>query len=115
MKDLSMKRFLPLTCYIIPPPLLSSMLAVRSGASQVYACEMDTTMATMSRDIIAANGMTDEISVINKISTDLTIPQELPERLDVHFSTFNFIAVRLQGLPGCHGDRGCRVVGGSRS
>ena len=60
------------------------MLAVRSGATKVYACDMDVTMATMSRDIIAANGMADKISVINKLSTDLTIPDNIPERYEIN-------------------------------
>ena len=56
------------------------MLAVRSGAARVYACEMDITMAVMSHDIIAANGMADKISVINKISTDLVEPDDISDR-----------------------------------
>ena len=58
------------------------MLAVRGGASRVYGCEVDVAMATMSRDIIAGNGMTDKISIINKSSTYLSIPQDLPERFE---------------------------------
>ena len=71
------------------------MLAVRSGATKVYACDMDVTMATMSRDIIAANGMADKISVINKLSTDLTIPDNIPERYDefVRFVLFVFMLI----------------------
>ena len=56
------------------------MLAVRAGAARVYACEMNAAMAMMSRDIITANDMTDKITVIHKRSTDLTVPQHLPER-----------------------------------
>ena len=70
--------------------LFSSMLAVRSGASRVYACEMDATMATMSHDIIAANGMADRISIINKMSGDLEIPQDIPERCLFNFARFSF-------------------------
>lgn len=69
------------------------MLAIQSGAAKVYACEVDVTMATMSRDIIAANGMSGKISVINKISKDLSIPADLPERFFVEFIFLLFLVL----------------------
>lgn len=57
-----------------------SMLAVRSGAARVYACELNTTMVTMSHDILASNGMADKVAIIHKTSTEATIPADLPER-----------------------------------
>ena len=56
------------------------MLAVRAGASRVYACEINATMVTMSHDIIAANGMMDKIAVIHKMSSDVQISNDIPER-----------------------------------
>ena len=79
--------------------LFSSMLAVRAGASRVYACEMDATMATMSRDIITTNGMTDRISIINKTSSDLAIPQDIPERLK--------FLTKISSLSNYHLNTGC--------
>ena len=57
-----------------------SMLAVRSGAARVYACELNTTMVTVSHDILASNGMADKVAIIHKTSTEATIPADLPER-----------------------------------
>ena len=57
-----------------------SLLAVRSGASRVYACELNATMVAMSRDILSANGMMDSVTVIPKISTQAAVPTDLPER-----------------------------------
>ena len=47
----------------------------------MYACEMNATMVTMSHDILAANRMTDNVAMIHKMSTEMTIPRDLPERL----------------------------------
>ena len=57
------------------------MLAVQGGAARVYACEMNATMVTMSHDILAANRMADKVAVIHKMSTELSLPTDLPERL----------------------------------
>ena len=57
-----------------------SMLAVRAGAARVYACEMNATMVTLSRDVISANEMADKIKVIHKMSTDCDVPDDIPER-----------------------------------
>ena len=61
------------------------MLAVRAGASSVYACEMSKTMFEVATDIIATNGMSTNVHLIHKNSTELTIPDDIPGR-SVHLA-----------------------------
>ena len=60
--------------------VLSSMMAVRSGAERVYAVEVDDTMAGISQDILASNGMVGRIKLFHSHSTSLAIPTHLPQR-----------------------------------
>ena len=55
-------------------------MAVKLGAKQVYACELDVTMVNMSHDILTANGMRDNITLLHSLSTKLSVPRDLPER-----------------------------------
>lgn len=64
------------------------MLAVQSGATRVYACELNATMVTMSHDILAANQMADKVKVIHKTSTEISVPADLPERYITGFDHF---------------------------
>lgn len=65
---------------------LLAMMAVRAGAKHVYACERNASKADLARDIIAANGMSDRISVINKISLDLDRESDLGGGVDMVIS-----------------------------
>ena len=56
------------------------MLAVRAGASSVYACEMSKTMFEVATDIISTNGMSTKIRLIHKNSTELVVPEDMPDR-----------------------------------
>ncbi|XP_028414010.1 protein arginine N-methyltransferase 9-like [Dendronephthya gigantea] len=60
-----------------------SMFAIQSGAKEVYACEMSKTMYDLSLDILMANQMRDSIHIINKKSQDLTIPEDMPEKVSL--------------------------------
>lgn len=60
-----------------------SMLAVRAGATSVYACEMSKTMFEVATDIVTANGMSTNIHMIHKNSKDLTIPEDIPNRVSL--------------------------------
>lgn len=62
---------------------LLAMMAARAGAAHVYACEMEEAMASLAKKVIAQNGLSDKITVINKHSTQLLIGEDLPERADV--------------------------------
>ena len=60
-----------------------SMMAVKCGADKVTACEAFKPMATVARKCIAANGMSDKITVIEKHSTDLKVGIDMSERANV--------------------------------
>ncbi len=62
---------------------LLAMLAARAGASHVYACESVGAIAQKARDIIAANQLSDRITVLDKRSTDLMVGTDLPEKANV--------------------------------
>lgn len=63
---------------------LLSMMAARAGAKHVYACEMVPVIAEKAREIIHANGLSDRITVIPKLSFDVQINAcELPHKADV--------------------------------
>ena len=55
-----------------------SMFAARAGAARVYAVEQ-TSMAVLAQELVAANGLSDVIEVIQDDVMDI----EPPERVDV--------------------------------
>eukprot|EP00053_Salpingoeca_punica_P020134 m.208708 g.208708 ORF g.208708 m.208708 type:complete len:664 (-) comp17801_c1_seq2:2805-4796(-) len=61
---------------------LLAMMAVRAGASRVFACEVFVPMARIARRVIHDNGMSDRITLLEQRSTDLT-ERSLPERADI--------------------------------
>lgn len=62
---------------------LLSMMAVRAGASHVYTCEENPVIAELACQVIAQNGMSDQITVLSAHSTRLEVGRDLPERADV--------------------------------
>lgn len=65
---------------------LLAMMAARAGASRVTTCEMVPVLAEKARAIVAANGMSDRISVVGKRSNDLVVGVDLPKRADLLLS-----------------------------
>ena len=61
-------------------PHARSMMAVRSGAKMVSACDFNETLFSLSRDIVAANGLEGQVNIIHALSTSLTIPRDIPNR-----------------------------------
>lgn len=59
---------------------LLAIMAARAGARHVYACEFVKTLSDKAREIVALNGFSDRVTVINKRSTDLVVGVDLPER-----------------------------------
>ena len=55
---------------------LLAMIAAKQGAKFVTAVEANRHMAALATRIIAANGLTDRVKVINKLSTDV-VPADL--------------------------------------
>lgn len=62
---------------------LLAMLMVKSGAEHVYSCEYNPLIANAAVEIIKRNGFADSVTVIPKISTQLQIPEDLPEPADI--------------------------------
>jgi SAM-dependent methyltransferase len=62
---------------------LLAMMAARHGAAQVFSCEGITKVANKANEIIKLNGFEERIRVINKLSTDLVVGQDLPQLADV--------------------------------
>jgi Tfp pilus assembly protein PilF len=62
---------------------LLAMMAARAGAARVITCESVRLIAEHARDIIALNGLTSRISVIDKRSTQLAIGIGITERCQV--------------------------------
>ena len=62
---------------------LLSMMAARAGAKAVYACESEDQVAQVAQEIIQENGYDQQIRLITKRSTDMSVGKDLPQRLDV--------------------------------
>ena len=65
---------------------LLSMMAVDAGASQVITCEVDKIIAETATQIIAQNGYSEKISVLDKKSTELAIGSDIPQKVDIVLS-----------------------------
>ena len=48
------------------------MMAVKSGAKHVYACEMSSFMMSLCQDVLEANDMSNQVYLIHSLSTDLS-------------------------------------------
>ncbi|XP_033631309.1 protein arginine N-methyltransferase 9-like isoform X2 [Asterias rubens] len=60
-----------------------SMFAVQSWAKSVFACEESKEMVRLSHDVLAANQMQDKIHLLNKLSTDMSVPEDIPNRVSL--------------------------------
>lgn len=62
---------------------LLAMMAVRAGARHVFACETNEMLAAAAREVIAANGMADDITLFAKSSMKLDRDKDLDGGPDV--------------------------------
>jgi tetratricopeptide (TPR) repeat protein len=62
---------------------LLSLMAARAGAKQVYTCEKVKVVANMARQIVEANGYSQQITTFNKLSNDLQVGADLTEPADI--------------------------------
>ena len=62
---------------------LLSMFATQAGAARVIGCEQHPIIAGIGREVVAANGWSDRISLIAKECRALTVPDDLPARADL--------------------------------
>jgi len=65
-----------------------AMMAARAGAKQVVTCEVNPILARVAKETVANNGYADRVSVVPKLSTQLTVGEggDLPEKADVFVS-----------------------------
>ncbi len=64
-------------------------MAVKAGASHVFGCDTSRVMVRVSRDVVVTNQMQDKVTLLHKLSDDITIPTDLPERYD-HYCNGKF-------------------------
>ncbi|XP_066286582.1 protein arginine N-methyltransferase 9-like [Branchiostoma lanceolatum] len=62
---------------------LLSMFAVQCGARTVHACEMSKTMYQLANKVLVTNGMQNSVHLHHIKSTDMTVPEHLPERVSL--------------------------------
>ncbi len=65
-----------------------AMMAARAGAKQVVTCEVNPILARVATETVANNGYADRITVVPRLSTQLTVGAggDLPEKADVFVS-----------------------------
>ena len=62
---------------------LLSMMAAKLGATQVVACEAEPLVAKTATQIVQTNGFADTVTILSKISYDVELGKDLPEKADV--------------------------------
>lgn len=62
---------------------LLSMLAARAGARHVWTCEKSMPIRRAAELIIRQNGFADKITILDAWSTSVSIPQHIPEKVDL--------------------------------
>lgn len=62
---------------------LFAMMAARAGADEVITCERDPAVAEAARAVIAANGLSHQITVIEKSSQDITLGVDMSGPADL--------------------------------
>ncbi|MCL7487985.1 MAG: protein arginine N-methyltransferase [Desulfobulbaceae bacterium] len=62
---------------------LLAMMSARLGARQVTTCEAVAEIAGIAQAIVADNGFTPPVTVINKMSTKLEVGKDMDERADL--------------------------------
>jgi len=46
----------------------------------VFACDFSSTMIQIASDVMCASGASEKVTLINKLSTDIIIPTDMPAR-----------------------------------
>lgn len=62
---------------------LLALISARCGAKHVYTVEFEPVLAELATKIIEDNGLSHKITVLNKLSTELVIGVDMPEKADV--------------------------------
>ncbi|XP_018898444.2 LOW QUALITY PROTEIN: protein arginine N-methyltransferase 9 [Bemisia tabaci] len=62
---------------------LLSIFAVENGAKQVYACDHSPVMVEIASEIFQKMGYLNKVKLIEKTSTELSIPNDVPNRVSL--------------------------------
>ncbi|CAG2061246.1 unnamed protein product, partial [Timema podura] len=60
-----------------------SLFATEAGAIEVFACDGSHSMVQLAAKVLEANNAADKVKLINKLSYDLKVPQDLPSRISL--------------------------------
>lgn len=60
-----------------------ALMAARAGAQRVVACEAQSLVAEVAQRIVERSAYGEQVSVVPKMSTELTVPADLPRRADL--------------------------------
>jgi tetratricopeptide (TPR) repeat protein len=77
---------------------LLAMMAARAGAKHVTSCEKVKPIADMASKIVKLNGFSQQIKVVNKISTDLEVGIDMPEKANVLVSEIVDVGLLAEGI-----------------
>ncbi|XP_066908544.1 protein arginine N-methyltransferase 9 isoform X2 [Halyomorpha halys] len=62
---------------------LLSIYARKAGATSIYSCDYSPTMISIADKVLKANHLKDSIVLINKLSNELSVPEDVPHRLSL--------------------------------
>ncbi|TDD70619.1 SAM-dependent methyltransferase [Actinomadura darangshiensis] len=79
---------------------LLAMMAARAGARQVVACEGQPSVAGTTSRVVRVAGYDDAVSVVSKMSTRMTVPEDLPRRADLLVTEIVDCALLGEGILG---------------
>ncbi|WP_247325666.1 tetratricopeptide repeat protein [Bradyrhizobium sp. 21] len=65
---------------------LLSMMAAREGATSIVTCEAVPAIARVAQEIVAENGYGEQITVIGRSSTGLSVGEDIPRKADILIS-----------------------------
>lgn len=88
---------------------LLAMMAARAGAT-VVTCEADPAIASAARDVIAANGYADRVTVVNAHSTTLDPNRDMGGLADILVSEIVSNDLLSEGVLAAHEDAVARLL-----
>lgn len=59
---------------------MTSLYALEAGAKKVWACEVSEMLYHICNDVLESNGAKEKVVLFNEMSTNLKVPEMIPER-----------------------------------
>lgn len=88
---------------------LLAMIAARAGA-EVITCEADPAIASVARDVVAANGYSDRVRVLNMHSTAIDVERDMGGPADILVSEIVSNDLLSEGVLAAHEDAVARLI-----